>query len=271
MKRFAKIVGLIYLGVLAAAIAPAQTITGQVKDTAGIIWTNSIVSFHLVNPSGAKPLNNVTLAPITTDFSVTVNAAGTFTATFPTLNNLNISPAGTYWQVSICPFVLGENCQLVTTLVNQSGQDISFTISAKLNPPTVTPLSKHVGGYADAEIPNPVYGNCYLQPTLTLRCRTNNVWGSVIGATPVVLGNLTASPNITFVVINPFSAGSLVLPDCQPGGLATGYAYFNASTFVITVTAPNGESVGGGASIAAGKMGVFQPQGSGPSCSWQQF
>ena len=241
----------------------AVAVSGQVTDTANIIWSFAVLQFFLVVPSGQTPIDLATGLVIPTPPPVVANAGGNFSISLQP--NSTIVPAS-QWSVSIFPFndmMQGQTMQpfTVSGALSLTAQILAQLQPISLNNPLLIPLS-HNGATGRSNFNGSAYFDVNTQ-ALMLRNPATNSYVSIGSALPPAptnpigyLGNAAAAVpmkiitgvsilvagTVDIVFASPFSGGSVyfslaIVNNAAVGGPTIDVWVFSGSITGFTVHA----------------------------------
>lgn len=248
MKTFK--IFIITLFLLCTGIAHAQVppqnyvpVQGQVIDPSSTTWGYGGITFKYYNPSSTQPpvwtATGVPLQPSELTLTTQLDQNGDFEiSNVP--DNAAISPAGSGWQLTICP-TASTPCQVspnAVTVTGNSTVDVSSFIASFIQTPVIAPGTITLA-YNQSEINNPPVGAAYIDMNpndaafLSMYSWDGFEWNQIVnsqGGTPASCNSLNPDVshyicnNVGNQVINP---GNLQLQDnnqawLELGGFANG-------------------------------------------------
>lgn len=167
---------------LATTTVFAQTtsVTIQATDADGQTWNNGTWAAQLLPASGITGPFFIkgTTTPVPNNLGGALNGSGSATATFT--STTNIAPAGTQWQITVCPQATSV-CFTQSTTIQGASQNVT------INPPAIrislTAPTLYTTAYQDIELANPPIGGQYFNLTsLSYRVWTGISWTTATGA-----------------------------------------------------------------------------------------
>jgi hypothetical protein len=195
MKKYLAFLGML-LFVSGISFAQTTTVTATVTDSDNITWFDGTVTVQFV-PNPAQPnlsvyrLNGAPLSmAVVNQRPISLGSEGTFSVSV--YDNTQVTPAGSSWQYTICPFSTSK-CGILVLPASGPSMNISSQVTATIPVPRFSAVIGNYG-YADVEaILQLVPGNIYYNVTDSCyRGYSGSAWGCVTGntlTTPITIAN----------------------------------------------------------------------------------
>jgi hypothetical protein len=135
------------------------TVTATLQDSSTQVWANATWTAEFSPQPGYNGPYNNHGSPITPNSTGTADGSGFFTVNLD--DNLQVSPIGSSWKFTICPFASVASCNSLVMQVTGASQDISSQLNAILTVPHVNSGPVIARAYNDSEAFG-TYGALYI-------------------------------------------------------------------------------------------------------------
>lgn len=203
----------IVLGLSAGAFGQSTTVSGTVTDAGAQAWTGAAYTFTFVpNPQFPTGPYTWTGGVLTTTIKGVLSGTATYSVSVP--SNSAISPAGSTWQLQVCPLATSSCFTTSNTTITGGTQTLNATplaISINLN----NPPGPYTSAYADSEIATTPLGGQYYNTTLSSQRQCTVITGgALVGpcTTWAASGGgggttLTSIPGVPGISAGPITSG----------------------------------------------------------------
>jgi hypothetical protein len=239
MTKLCKIFSLYFVaGLYAIANAQSTIASFTVTDPSGTAWAGGSLSYQFQDNGsfgGQYQWNGGNLPTIyKTPQTVTLDSSGSGSFTAP--SNLNITPSGTSWRITVCPNA-SSNCTTFTTILVGPTTNLSSTITANILPPLVSALNVPLA-YSDSEILTTTKQGALYENTGSnagLRIYSGGSWAALVVSQLSIItygADPTGVADSTTAIQNAINANQDILIPCGTYKV-TQDIYFNSNNHNI--------------------------------------